>query len=160
MIQYFMSDQIHKSKPQAAAWVYGTGDFPAINGTVRFYALPMGGVLAEAEIFGLPDGTEGNASAFFGFHIHENGDCSGDLQNTGAHYDPSGAAHPFHAGDMPPLLSNNGFAWSAFYDGRISIPEILNRSVVIHRMPDDFTSQPAGNAGEKIACGVIIPTGV
>ena len=147
-----------RNRPRAIAWITGSKDFPELNGTVRFYNLPYDGTLIEAELFNLPDSTNGNMQAFFGFHIHENGDCSGAFENTGSHYNPSGANHPFHAGDMPPLMSDNGYAWTAFYDARVQISEILNRSVVIHRMPDDFKTQPAGDAGEKIACGVILPS--
>ena len=56
---------------------------------------------------------------------------------------------------MIPLMGNQGYAWLAFYDKRFSIPEILGRSVIIHAMPDDFRTQPSGDAGEKIGCGVI-----
>ena len=93
--------------------------------------------------------------AFFAFHIPENGDCSRNFENTGAHYNPDNVPHPEHAGDLPPLLSNDGYAWMVFYDSFLTLPMILNRSIVIHRNPDDFTTQPSGNAGEKIACGVI-----
>ena len=65
------------------------------------------------------------------------------------------AEHPNHSGDMPPLLGNQGYAWMAFYDKRFTIPEIIGKSLIIHRMPDNFTTQPAGDSGERIACGVI-----
>ena len=143
--------------PQALAWIAGNSQYPKLNGMVKFYTIPYDGVLVEAEIFNLPDSMEGNTSSFFGFHIHEHGDCSNNFQNTGNHYNPTGALHPFHAGDMPPLMSSQGYAWMAFYDTRFTIPEILNRSVIIHRMPDNFTTQPSGDSGEKIACGVIRP---
>lgn len=146
---------LSRNRPQAIAWINGTADYPKLNGTVRFYEVPGGGLLVEAELFQLPDSESGSSQAFFGFHIHENGDCSGDLSGTGNHYNPDNSAHPFHAGDLPPLMAGNGYAWSAFYDARITLAEILNRSVVIHRMPDDFRSQPAGDAGKKIACGLI-----
>ena len=75
--------------------------------------------------------------------------------NTGNHYNPGNVPHPEHAGDLLPLLSNNGYAWMSFYTGRIDIEDIIGRSVVIHSMRDDFTTQPSGNSGDKIACGVI-----
>ena len=67
----------------------------------------------------------------------------------------SGIGHPQHAGDLPPLIANDGYVWMVFYDSFLTLPMIVNRSVVIHQNPDDFTTQPSGNAGEKIACGVI-----
>lgn len=56
---------------------------------------------------------------------------------------------------MPPLFGSSGYAYLAFFTNRFTVPEILGRTVVIHDIPDDFTTQPAGNAGMKIACGVI-----
>jgi len=65
-------------------------------------------------------------------------------------------AHPHHAGDLPPLFGNNGYALSMFLTTRFSVSEIIGRTVILHSAPDDFTSQPAGNSGVKIACGVIV----
>lgn len=146
---------LESNSPRAMAWVRGGQDFPRISGLVKFYDTPYGGVLVEAEVFGLPNINTRYSSDFYAMHIHENGDCSRNFAQTGSHYNPSGMLHPQHAGDMPPLLGNQGYAWTAFYDKRFTINEILGRSVIIHRNPDDFTSQPAGNSGEKIACGVI-----
>ena len=56
---------------------------------------------------------------------------------------------------MIPLLGNQEYAWTACYDKRITIPEIIGRSVIRHAMPDDFTTQPSGASGTKIGCGVI-----
>ena len=75
--------------------------------------------------------------------------------NTGNHYNPGNVPHPEHAGDLLPLLSNNGYAWMTFYTSRINIEDIIGRSVVVHSMRDDFTTQPSGNSGDKIGCGVI-----
>lgn len=60
-----------------------------------------------------------------------------------------------HAGDLQPLFENNGFAYYSFITNRFSIEDILVCSVIIHDNVDDFTTQPAGNSGSKIACGVI-----
>lgn len=147
---------LNRSVPYAIANIEGNEKHPGINGIVKFYPVPYGGILIEAEIFNLPY-MDGKPNAFFGFHIHEKGDCSNSFKNTGNHFNPCNYPHPFHAGDMPPLMSNSGYAWMAFYDAKISICEIMNRSVVIHHMPDDFTTQPSGDSGDKIACGVIVP---
>lgn len=74
------------------------------------------------------------------------------------HYDPNGCEHPHHAGDLPPLFENNGFALSLVLTDRFSVDEVIGRTVIVHADPDDFTTQPSGNSGEKIACGVIRPT--
>ena len=105
-------------------------------------------VLVQAIIRGLPE-TE---SHFFGFHIHEGSDCGGtDFSNTGNHLNPEKLPHPRHAGDLPPLLKCGDGAYVLFATDRFQISNIIGKTVVIHNMPDDFTSQPAGNAGTKIA---------
>lgn len=95
----------------------------------------------------------------FAFHIHSGANCSGneadEFANVNGHFNPQNTPHPCHAGDMPPLFDAGGRAFSAFLTDRFTLPEIIGRTVIIHNMPDDFTSQPSGNAGEKIACGVI-----
>ena len=88
-------------------------------------------------------------------HIHEYGNCSLPFDKTGGHYNPTGQMHPYHAGDMPSLLGNDGYAFTAFFDNRLTIEEIIGKTLIIHSMRDDFTSQPAGDPGSKIACGVI-----
>jgi len=141
--------------PDAVAWISGNVGYSKLGGVVCFYSTKLGGVLVYAEIGGLPDRTESMESAFYGMHIHENGDCSLPFDKTGNHYNPMNLPHPGHAGDLPPLLSNRGYAWMVFYDERISVDDIVGRSVVIHSMRDDFMSQPSGDSGEKIGCGVI-----
>ena len=71
------------------------------------------------------------------------------------HFDLADCVHPHHAGDLPPLFGNDGLAVSAFLTNRFSVDEVLGRTVIIHDHPDDFTTQPSGNSGTKIACGVI-----
>ena len=61
----------------------------------------------------------------------------------------------YHAGDMPPLFGTDRFAFSAFLTDRFSAEEGIGKTVIIHDSPDDFTTQPSGNSGVKIACGVI-----
>ena len=135
-------------RPAAVARVHGDG---GIYGTVTFYQRPCG-TLVSAEIRGLPE-TETN---FFAFHIHEGGDCGGaDFSDTGNHFDPQNRPHPNHAGDLPPLLACGGKAHSEVFTGRFCVREVVGRTVVIHTQPDDFHTQPSGNAGTKIACGVI-----
>lgn len=147
---------LQQNKPQAVAWVRGNESNPRLSGLVKFYATSYGGVLIEAEIFGLPDIENQFSSDFYAFHIHEYGDCSDNFSKTGNHYNPTNQPHPDHAGDMIPLMGNQGYAWTVFYDKRFTVPEIVGKSVVIHSRRDDFTSQPSGDAGEKIACGIIV----
>ena len=95
--------------PEAYADIRGTEEYPEIHGRITFYDV-FGGTVLMAEIYGLPDEDNETAGHFFGFHIHEGGACTGDdadlLKNTGGHYNPEGKAHPEHAGDLPPLLSD------------------------------------------------------
>lgn len=144
-----------RDHPDAAAWIKGNTLNPKLSGMVKFYHTTYGGVLVEAQIFGLPNSETPGSSNFYAMHIHESGDCGDNFTHTGTHYNPKDAAHPDHAGDMPPLFGNQGYAYSVFYDKRFTIPEIIGKAVIIHEHPDDFTSQPSGNAGEKTGCGEI-----
>lgn len=147
---------LNGNRPQAVAWVRGQSAYPGISGLVKFYNTPYRGVLVEAEVFGLPNINIPDSSDFYAMHIHENGDCSQNFIHTGEHYNPGNMQHPFHAGDLLPLLGSEGYAYSVFYTKRFQISDILNRSVIIHAGRDDFTTQPSGNSGTKIACGVIL----
>lgn len=149
------TDTLRNKQPDALAWIRGNAQNPQLSGIVKFYTTPYSGVLVEAEIFGLPNIATQSSSDFYAMHIHEKGDCTMPFDNTGGHYNPTNEPHPGHAGDMIPLMGNQGYAWLAFYDKRFTVPEIMGRSVIIHKMPDDFKSQPSGDAGEKIGCGVI-----
>lgn len=146
--------------PAARASIKGDRAHWGLHGSAAFYPTASG-TLVVAEVFGLPGSgaAAGGKDGVFGFHIHEGASCSGDaadpFKNTGTHYNPAGRAHPWHAGDMPPLFAGNGYAFLAFYTDRFRADEVVGRTVVIHDMPDDFTTQPAGNAGKKIGCGEI-----
>lgn len=146
---------LRSCKPGAIACIRGNAQYPQLCGALKFFSTPYVGVLVTAEIYGLPNMDTPDSSDFYAMHIHEAGDCTPPFSKTGAHYNPTEKPHPYHAGDMLPLMGNQGFAWLAFYDERFTIPDIIGRSVIIHKMADDFTTQPSGNAGEKIACGVI-----
>ena len=138
-------------RPAATARLRGERGNSNLSGIVRFYQFPCG-ILVEADIAGLGN----NAEGFYGFHIHTGGACTGEnFSATEGHFNPDAQLHPRHAGDLPPLMSYGGRAYMAVMTDRFSISDILGRTVVIHESPDDFQSQPAGNAGSKIACGVI-----
>ena len=138
--------------PDAVARITGGAEAPQLSGCAQFYQ-ENGCVLVAARISGLPRESE---TGFFGFHIHQGRDCSGaGFSGTGSHYNPADRAHPEHAGDLPPLLECRGNAYLSFRTDRFSVNDIIGRTVVIHSNLDDFHTQPAGNAGKKIACGVI-----
>ena len=154
---------IHRKRemrhPAAWASLQGSAAYPALRGTVRFYESAVG-VLVVAEVMGLPTTDDRCAEPIFALHIHEGGTCTGNttdpFADVGMHYNPYGCPHPYHAGDMPPLLGVNGYAFGAFVTDRFTIRDIVGRSVILHGSPDDFTTQPSGGAGEKIACGEIM----
>lgn len=148
-------------KPYAAAYVKGSAAYPLIGGRILFYPAGDRGVLVVSNVRGLPVDDTACGARFFGMHIHEKGDChpsDGEtFSDAGTHYNPSDCTHPAHAGDLPPLFANaRGKAWSAVLCDRFSVSEIIGKSVIIHKKPDDFTIQPSGNAGARIACGTII----
>lgn len=132
-----------------------------VSGTVGFVAHGQK-VVVEAHISGLTPGSE------HGFHVHEAGDCSApDATSAKGHFNPGGHPHghhghmgPRHAGDLPNLKADaNGQAhYRAGVTGLTldnSSQGVIGRAVVIHADPDDYKSQPAGNSGRRIACGVI-----
>jgi Cu-Zn family superoxide dismutase len=104
-----------------------------------------------------------------GFHIHEVGDCSsGDGMSTKGHFNPSGKPHgnpsagEHHAGDLPALKADKGgrAKHDATIEGVTLAPgpsSIMGRGLIIHADSDDYKTQPTGNAGARIACGVITP---
>jgi len=129
-----------------------------VSGTVSVSEVP-GGVKVQAKVSGLTPGEHG-------FHIDEVGDCSAlDATSAKGHFNPSGKAHgsfrnpDHHGGDMPNLIANpQGDATYSFELMGVALTGptgVIGRSVVIHADPDDYKSQPAGNSGKRIACGVL-----
>jgi len=117
-------------------------------------------VAVDAKVSGLTPGGHG-------FHIHEKGDCSsGDGMSAGGHFNPTGKPHgnpgspDHHAGDVPMLVADaSGNASLSMEVGPMSIgggaTDIVGKAVIVHKDPDDYTTQPAGNSGARMACGVI-----
>jgi Cu-Zn family superoxide dismutase len=129
------------------------------NGTVSF--VQKGDkVVVSARVMGLTPGPHG-------FHVHEKGDCSsGDGMSAGGHFNPHGKPHgnpstpDHHAGDMPMLVADgNGEATLTAELDIITVgsgaADVVGKSVIVHKDADDFTTQPTGNSGSRVACGVI-----
>jgi Cu-Zn family superoxide dismutase len=138
-------------QPTKGSTVRGTVNFEQRGDKVR----------VAADVSGLRPNGE------FGFHVHELGDCSsGDGMSAKGHFNPHGKPHgragapERHAGDLPSIkAAKNGRAkLDVTLDG-ISIGSgpgnIIGRGLIIHADPDDYKTQPTGNAGARIACGVI-----
>ena len=149
--------------PQARAVIKGSAIEPQIAGLVEFYPVPNG-TIVKVEVNGLPkyQPAIGNMPQIgpFGFHIHSGSTCGlGDGKNpfesAGGHYNPDDQMHGNHAGDMPVLFSNDGYASMIFFTNRFKPSDIIGKTVIIHQNPDDFKTQPSGNSGLRIACGVI-----
>ncbi|MDR2015883.1 MAG: superoxide dismutase family protein [Azoarcus sp.] len=129
-----------------------------VQGTVLFRQ-EADGIRTIAEVSGLTPGSHG-------FHIHEKGDCSApDATSAGGHFNPHGTAHgkagegAYHAGDLPSLEADaqgnaklNAVLTGITLTGDHSI---VSRGLIVHASPDDYTTQPTGNAGARVACAVI-----
>lgn len=130
----------------AKAQIKGGKIYPHINGTVTFKET-KDGVLVTAKIHGLPQSKNSCVGRFFGFHIHEGTSCSGNINdefaNAKSHLNTTNCSHPFHIGDLPPLIENNGYAYMRVLIDKFKIKDIIGKVVIIHDMPDDFTSQPS-----------------
>ena len=128
------------------------------SGSVEF--VEQGGkVHVTANVRGLAPNQE------HGFHVHEKGDCSsGDGMSAGGHFNPDGKPHgpqggPHHAGDMPSLRADaSGNASAKFTLDGVTIggaSGFIGRGLIVHKDPDDYKTQPTGNAGARLACAVI-----
>ncbi|MBQ8599871.1 MAG: superoxide dismutase family protein [Clostridia bacterium] len=147
--------------PQAIARLKGSAVYPEIDGWVCFWDTPFGCLIAvRAE--GLPHHEGICENHFFGFHIHSGGRCGpgtaeDPFAESGTHYNPDQCWHPQHAGDLPPLMEEDGKGFMAVLAGQLEVREVLGKTAVLHTDPDDFHTQPAGNSGTKMACGIILP---
>jgi len=120
------------------------------------------GVIVDLDLKGVPPGEHA-------FHIHETGKCEAPFKTAGGHFNPSGHQHGItnpqgrHAGDLPNIHvpSNKQLQVSVFVDavtldsGKNSVFDADGSALVIHAGKDDYASDPAGNAGDRIVCGVI-----
>lgn len=152
---YTIYQNICDTPPNAYALMNGSTNYPEISGIIKIYETPYQGIILHAEFFHLPLYTPSDIPSFYGFHLHEVGDCSNDFSKTGGHYNPKNQPHPYHAGDLPPITSCDGYAWMCVYIQQLRLSDVIGRSVILHGMADDFTSQPSGNSGDKIACGIV-----
>lgn len=121
------------------------------------------GLLLQGQVTGLEPGSA------HGFHLHETGDCSApDATSAGGHFNPDDMRHgdrrtpgPHHAGDMPNLVAgDDGIAPVSVVLAGLQIDgepmrDVVGRAVIVHAKADDYASQPTGNAGARIACGVV-----
>jgi Cu-Zn family superoxide dismutase len=149
----------HADSPVKAIAIVVPGPNQKVGGTVNFTQVDDG-VRIVAHITGLTPNSQ------HGFHIHEFGDASSpDLMSTGGHYNPWGAVHggphsaEHHAGDLGNLKTDDkGVATADVVMRDITIAgknPILGRAIIVHAKPDDLKTNPAGDAGPRIAYGII-----
>ena len=149
-----------KTVVHATAQIQGGNGYPELNGTATFTQTNRG-VLVTVKVNKLPQNALCNGG-IFALHIHAGESCTGgkddEFSNAKSHYNPNNCLHPYHSGDLPPLIGNNGFAYMSVLTDRFTVDEIINKVIIIHDSKDDFTTQPSGNAGAKIGCGKIVRT--
>lgn len=150
-----------ESADKAASAVMAAKSGSQVAGTLNMMTMGKG-VHVMGTLTGLTPGME------FGFHVHEKGDCSAaDATSAGGHFNPTAQPHgsaesgAHHAGDMDNIKSDaSGTARVSFHIENVglgdgSATDLNGRALIVHAKPDDYTSQPSGNAGDRIACGVI-----
>lgn len=131
-----------------------------VRGTLRF-TQHGDHLMVTADVSGLQPGQE------HGFHIHEKGDCSApDAMSAGGHFNPAGQPHgpqgaAHHGGDMPSLKADAaGNAKATFHLTGVTLGDgptgIAGRAVIVHKDPDDYQTQPTGNSGARLACGLVV----
>lgn len=129
------------------------------QGTVTLMQLGDGSTQVRVNLTSVPPGTHG-------FHIHEKGDCGDNGNAAGGHFNPAGTMHgspdamPHHAGDFGNVTADaNGVVRSEFTTHSASLEDgassAIGKAIILHANPDDLKTQPTGNAGGRIACGVI-----
>lgn len=106
----------------------------------------------------------GLAEGLHGLHIHNTGDCTPPFSAAGGHHNPLGASHGSHAGDLPNLVVNAAgvghlddvTTLATLSSGPVSIFDANGSALIIHAGTDDYVTDPTGNSGARIACGVIL----
>lgn len=136
----------------AVANIEGDISSPNLKGIAYFKPF-KDGTMVEVEVSGLPGYKN---YELFPIHVHDGNNCNiskeGTFDNVLGHYNPTGENHPFHAGDLPVLFSNNGYAYFKFYTTRFKAYEVENKLVIIH---EPIKNENATVFGRKIGCGLI-----
>lgn len=138
----------------ASAKMYDAGG--AFVGVAVFHQTQDGGVRVHMVVRGLTVGDHG-------IHIHAIGACTPDFGAAGSHFNPTAALHPNHAGDLGNFTANHaGIGWMSIQTnnvtlsaGSLSLNDADGSALIIHEGPDDLQTNPTGNSGGRVACGVI-----
>lgn len=162
------SDTTHTSGQKASAMATLMATYPdtTVTGTVQFQGEADGEVEMKLDLT-IPS----KANQTVAVHIHEHGDCGDTAHHAGGHWNPTNSPHgkwgssAFHAGDIGNVtLDGSGrgtmeLATRLWSIGGDTTKNILGKTIIVHGGTDDYTSQPSGNSGTRIACGVITRTG-
>jgi Cu-Zn family superoxide dismutase len=150
------------STPMAMTLVQPTSG-SSVSGSVHFQELGDGTVQVKVDLTGVPAGVHG-------FHVHEKGACGDNGMAAGGHFNPTSMTHgapdaaAHHAGDFGNVnAESNGQIHQQFVTRSITVKpgpmSVVGHAVILHANPDDFVTQPTGNAGGRIACGVVEAVG-
>ncbi|WP_140909582.1 superoxide dismutase family protein [Cognatiluteimonas lumbrici] len=133
-----------------------------VSGRLQVMTMGANAVHIAGEVGGLAP------NSAHGFHVHETGDCSAaDASSAGGHFNPAGTPHgrmdhgAHHAGDMDNIVADaEGVARVNMHVPGLTLggggaTDIAGRAIIVHADPDDYASQPSGNAGARLACGII-----
>jgi Cu-Zn family superoxide dismutase len=147
-----------KNGPMAMAMLHPTSGSQAV-GMVHFQQMADGSVEVKVDLKNVPPGVHG-------FHIHDKGDCGDNGNAAGGHFNPTSMPHgapdavSHHAGDFGNVTADaTGTVSTTFTTHSITVAaganSVVGHAVILHGNPDDLTSQPSGNAGPRIACGIV-----
>lgn len=136
------------------------GDGSTAGGTVTFTEKEDGTVEIVAEVHGVAAGGQ------HGIHLHENGECVGDFSSAGGHFNPTGVDHAgpdaavHHAGDFGNIeIGEDGSGHLELNSEMLSVGEgpasVVGKAVILHSGEDDLSTQPSGDSGSRVACGVV-----
>ena len=158
MMLVFATCRSAKPGPMAMAMLAATGTNTAV-GMVHFQEMADGSVEVSLDMKNVPPGVHG-------FHVHDKGDCGDNGNAAGGHFNPTSMPHgapdavSHHAGDFGNVTADaSGTIKTTFTTHSITVSagprSVVGHAVVLHGNPDDLTTQPSGNAGPRISCGVV-----
>lgn len=145
-----------KRKLVATCLLKGSKQYNDLKGLVLIYS----DNLVKISIINFPVNKNKCNQSIAGIHIHEGNVCNENMipvfDSAKGHYNPNGCNHPYHAGDLGNLFINqDGTALMIFRNDRFNVNDLIGRTIILHSKLDDFKTQPTGDSGDRIACGII-----
>lgn len=158
-----VEDTMKENKIDALCLLQGNKEYQNLRAIVMFKQTDKG-VLLKVSLKNYPISSRIKCNQpLIAMHLHEGKSCSGTkeepFKNALGHFNPDNCPHPYHAGDLGNLFINrDGTAFMSMLNDRFKLKEALGKTLILHANPDDFTTQPSGNSGAMIACGIIKST--